>query len=637
MRPMPLVPIALAALALTAACAVARRIGRGGATRWLDAGVAWTALLVLPPYALGWAGLFSAPTVGGASFAISTSSLLLATRARPTALSEALRDLGRAVLSPVALMRAAFERRAWLALVALAIASFVWLWTALLAWLVPSSGWDGIWYHDTIVGFTIQNRGFAEVPLPQEHEVVNGYPRLVETIAAFFVVLSDDRFLDIAPTLAWPCVAVAFAALAESITGWWNGRVAMACALVLVPGLALQLRSSYVDVAPTFFTLAAIAYVTKPRLRAADLWLAGLACGMLLASKGTGLVQVPVIGLVALARGLRPSRPRLLAGLAGAALLIVAIGAPTYVRNWALHANPMWPITHEVESLGLRFEGPVATTIRAPGLMEWLKGAYGEPRWEEYHHDVRHDGYGHAFPLLLPVIAIASLVQWLWGETRPKRGAGPWIFLIGAGIALVTPPIWWARFGGAVLGCAAALALSWLAHRPRIGALAIAFVLAVHGYTLARARPGWHASLNDARTLLRRPAAERASFPVGPVFGDEDALRAFERGVGPDDVVAWSRPMGFPSFAWNRHMSNRSVYLRSLDRRSLDEAGATWVIVLERSGSARALERDPDFERVGMITDVLVSYRRRPPHREPLLPLRSGDGMPSRDDAGEKP
>lgn len=608
-----LAPIALASLALCAASAVAHRLGRTGAFRWLDTGLVWIAIVAVPPYALGWAGLFRAHWVALASFATSTLVLAAATRARWPALLEAALALPRALAAPLALAASAFERRAFTTAIALLIAIAVWAWTALLAWLVPSSGWDGIWYHDTIVGFTIQNAGFGEVALPREHELINGYPRLVETIAAFFVVLADDRFLEVAPTLAWPWVGVALAALATGLTRRRDHRVAAACAFVLVPALAMQLRSSYIDVPTSFFAMAGVAYVTRRRLTPVDLALAGLACGLLLASKATGLLQVPVLGTIALVRVLARPRRTTLCALAGATLVIAAIGAPTYVRNTLRHDNPIWPISRDVDLLGIRLEGLNEEPIRSPSLATWIEDVYGRPQWEEYHHDVRPDGYGRAFPLLLPAVLAAAIVTWLAGEGRRRRARGtpmPWVALAGIGLALATPPLWWGRFGVPVLACGVALAVGWLGTRPRACTVALALVVLVHAVTLTKARPGWHASLDDARVLLRRSPEQRAAFPVGPVFGDEPTLLAFESEVGPGDVVVWTSPNGFPSFAWNRHMSNRSVYEARVSLQRLDELDARWVIVAARSPVAHMLDRSTRFERVGPITDVLVGYRR---------------------------
>lgn len=618
-----LLPVALAGLALLAACALARRgAGRPVELRWLDVGILSWALLALPPWALGWADRFTAPWVLGASLAASTLAFAIGVGRSGERLRGALRDLGVALTAPVWLGRWAARQRAWLTLAAVATVAFVWVYTTALSWLVPSSGWDSVWYHDTITAYTIQNQGFGLVELPRAHLLVNGYPRLSETVAAFFVVLSDDRLLEAAPTLSWPWLAVAAAALIANVAPWRRGQILGACVFALMPAMALQLRSSYVDVPPTFFGVAALAYVTRPRVEARDLWLAALAVAMLAAAKGTGLVFVPILGLVGILRVLASARRPGAVGrglaLAGGVLVIALIGGPTYLRNWSEHQNPIWPAEFESETLGIEWEGPAGETIANPEIGTWAGHVFG-PRYEDlYHPDVRPHGYGHVLPWLFALWLLVWPVErlWAWSARRRWRVSAVALWLLAATLLLAKgiPPLWWGRFGAPVAAALLALMIGWLAGRRRLAAPFFALALAVHALTLYVAFPGWSATAEDLRLLAHRSPLERASFRGTRHFGDVPTLRAFEREVGEGDLVLWTDRNGFPAFAWNREMSNRAIYVPQYALRSqIEELRPKWVIVAQESGQTRTLERVGGYERVGYLTDALVGYRRVEP------------------------
>lgn len=616
----PFAPVGLAGLALTAASACGRLgVARPSELRWLDVGVCFWALLAVPPWALGWLDLFTAEWVGGVSAALSLTVLGAATRMSRARARLAVKDAAVAVTAPVHLLRWALRERAWLTGAAVLLVAWIWLYTTALSWLVPSSGWDSVWYHDTITGYTIQNQGFAPVSLPRAHLLVNGYARLSETLAAFFVVLSDDRLLEIAPTLAWPWLAVACAALIANVAPWRRGQILGACALVTIPAMALQLRSSYVDVPPTFLGVAALAYVTRSRVEARDIWLAALAVAMLAASKGTGLVFAPVLGLIGILRvgasWRREGTLRRVGALVGGVLVIAAIGAPTYWRNWERHDNPLWPADYESETLGIHWEGPAGKTISNPEPLTWAGHVFGPPYEDLYHPDVRPHGYGHVLPWLFVLWLLAGCVDlvWAWsqGLRRKARREAWWLLAATLLLAAGTPPLWWGRFGAPVAAGLLALMIGWLASRRRIAAPFFALVLWVHGATLYYAFPGWSATREDLRALWHQTPLERASFRGTRHFGDVATLRAFEREVGAGDVVLWTDPNGFPAFAWNREMSNRAVYvpLREL-RRQIDALRPVWVIVAEEGAASRTIERHGGYERVGYLTDALAGWRR---------------------------
>src|SRR5437773_419477 len=86
----------------------------------------------------------------------------------------------------------AFRARSF-ALLGLACATMAILVSAWLTYLAPSESWDGFFYHEPIIGLALQNHGFRMVTLPPSMVVqpINGYPRLCEAFALWFVVFTD--------------------------------------------------------------------------------------------------------------------------------------------------------------------------------------------------------------------------------------------------------------------------------------------------------------------------------------------------------------------------------------------------------------------------------------------------------------
>ncbi|HJL29872.1 MAG TPA: hypothetical protein RMI62_12425, partial [Polyangiaceae bacterium LLY-WYZ-15_(1-7)] len=488
MRMVLLAPLLLTLAALWAACAVAARTGGHEGPRGVaERGVLFFALLVAPPWALGWLGAFTPVALALGSAATSALTALAATGGQPARLRAAARDAGALLAAPFRGPVELARRGAWLGAAAWALTLLVAGWVALLTWLAPSTSWDGMWYHDTMVGFAVQHRGFAWVDLPQDGmQVVNGYPRLVESLAAFFVVLGDDRWIELPALLFWPLLGAALADLAGNFTDWREGRVLFAVLMLTMPGVALELRSTYVDIPIAFLLVVALASLTRPRLGLRDLWIAALATGLLAGAKSTAAVIVPLLFALALVR-LRPltreEGRRVLGPLLAGGVLVAAFAAPLYLRNALRTGNPFWPLTLESSLLGLEFEGPIEVVVAWPPVDVWLREMYGAPMQGMYHPDVRPHGYGHALPFLLPPLLLFALPAGLRALARGSRRARAGLALAAAtaGLVLATREVmWWGRFGAVPVAAVLALLVGWMAaprHRPwarRLLALAVA-------------------------------------------------------------------------------------------------------------------------------------------------------------------
>lgn len=607
-----LLPPLLVLLCLAAGVALAERLAEGRERptelRALDGSLLGFALLVTPAYLLAFAGLFRPGIVGSAGFTVALGALALGGWGR---WPKTGRAIGAYLTAPFRLVRSLWAEREHVAALGLIFVLSVWAWTFLLTYLAPSHTWDGIWYHDSIVGLTLQNEGFAWAELPTEHQVVNGYPRLIETLGALFVVLSDQTWIEAPASLGWPLVAVAFVALVRTLTPWRGGAIALACALITTPALVLELHSTYIDIPVTFLVVAALAYLCQAKPERRDLWLAGLALGLFAGAKGTALLLAPVLGFFGLCRavgvGRREGALAAIVPIGGALLFVGMYAGPLYLRNYLQSESPIWPVAFASETLGVTFEGPVDTVVRWPPMESWLKETFGPPVQGSYHADSRPHGYGHALPFILPPLFLAALL-------RIRRAPGParWMLVIGMAMAAVIPNLlWWGRF--AILAIAPLLAFA--SHRVLAkGRRALAngllgTMLFVHALTLWWAEPSWGEPASEVVEKLRMPPLERAAHVSGVLMGDPEVFRARDAELDSGDVILLGGLIGFPALAWNRRMTNDVHFARPGDLLSqADELDAEWLML--PTSIERRVQRGDDWQRVGMITDVIVVYRR---------------------------
>ena len=648
--------LSLSAFAAIGALAVANR---GYAARRAELALAtailWLLIILAPILALGWASALTRAnlafaTFGTASFALVAGLAGPRPRQRFWGLFRGMRSL---LMLPWDALRECRRHRSTASIGVLA-AIFVILWTAWLTYLAPSSGWDGIWYHDTIVGLALQNHGFSLVDVPPNLEFVNGYPKTSECLSLWWVVFTDRRLIELSPTATAPILLLGMYLLARRHMPSRVLAMGYSTVLLLLPAIALQLRSSYVDGVFLAVYVAAAYFVSRPRLRGRDFWLAGVALGLLGGMKGTGMVLVPLLFAVLMLRGcwLILSQRRLgivLHGL-GALLVIAALMGPTYLRNYLVHDNPAWPVTVENDALGITWSG-VWEVSRERETTVVLKEIFSPPGPDGEFHDTRRNGYGNGPPFVILPLALWALavlplgaLRRLWLRLPSERcvGALMWIVLPTAVSLKFSPALWWARFNLHGVVALFLLAIWWLGRPSRhrlaegfLGALVVTSVM-----TLWWSNPGWEVDREKALELAAMSAEDRAAYPVTWYFGEPATMRARDTELGPGDLVAFNNEFGFPAILFNESLSSGIVYVPFRGTptdylRALDDAQAEWNVVRRGGAEARVLVARPDlWQEVGATSDVNVAYRRT---SLPWTEHPAVDGAPQVRLRGERP
>jgi len=645
------VSLALNALALLAALALAVRYRTSGrAELVVFTTMLWNFLVMVPVYALGLTNhLAPRPlAIGGACFFGAVYVLARGLRNPGAFDREVLRQVWTLIRLPSDTLLAGFGARGIVSIVVL-FAVCMCGWTFFTAYYTPSwRQWDALWYHEPIVGFTIQNHGFAVVDLPLQGgaQKINGYPRLAEMTQLWFVIFTDRRVIDMVNHLMTPALMGGVYLLARRSASRAIS-LGLGASVLCMPACAMLLGSDYVDVHNAAFVVAGAYFATKPAMRLRDGWVTAVCLGLAVASKHMAIMPALVFGVIAAVRVVANARGRRLAGLAsvlGGTIVIVGSAAPTYWRNLKNFKNPFWPdFQFESETLGIHWMGgmewggglheePGEGRIDMNGtLMSLLDDLYRIPYSTNRGHMTQAYEYGLAITsVVIPVTVIAigllamtpfrDLLSRIfrrpaWRASDAARSAA----LLAVGLIPMlyfSPALWSARYQIGAVAIALGI-VGWAAGRGGealghgiVGAIGVLSIVSFF-WTEPRFWLWWgEASAYSAIPFPEREVTPAAAINplldqrVGSAITKEVGLLR-EKQVGPGAVVAFDSNYGtYMGLLWNNEFSNRIVWVKEgpgyLDR--VAATGATWVYCSYADPSYKTLkEKDSGWLELGPL------------------------------------
>lgn len=601
--------------------------------RLLAALVVFVGTVELSLQLLGWTDSLSRGSllalVVVVSAAMLAGSLFPDPKAKLSALGTALVETIRL---PFAALAVARDAKQPILGVGLVVVYGVVVWTTWLAYLAPSEGWDGVWYHETIAYFPIQTGSFRIPTMPVNLALVEGYPRGTENLMTWIALFDGRRFVDGVGLLTFPMSMLGIFALVREGTRSTVTALGAAVAVVLVPGAVLQLRSTYVDLTVLAAFVASAHFATRRTFGTRELWMAGLAVGVLASTKANQLVFGGLFGLFALARVIalvaRERSGKVAAHGALAFAASFAIFAPGYVRNHLRHDNPIWPLRYHSERLGLELEGPldIANMHVAPEAL--LGQLFDVPSQGQDYVDTRMHAYGYGMTyLVLPLVVVAlGVMASVWARAVARRDAAErssvarlfFLFVVAALLFATSPALQWARFTLGGVAIATAL-VCWLLERRPWGLSPegpLAAIVFANLLTLAWAEPAWQVPPERVMELAALSPYERPLAEAAGVLFHDDIRRWREERIGRDDVVVFDDDISFVSNCWNEHVSNRAVYVPFDARDSylaeLDRLEAEWVIVWEHRDEFRALHATPEiWTEIGVAQFEMRVFERR--------------------------
>jgi hypothetical protein len=586
----------LTLLAALAALATADRTRPGGrAELALTTCILWNALIACPIYALGFTDHLRATPLAWLS-GILFAAVLGATAWRGSLL-RSVREFGSTLVEfltlPFAGIAAATRARSLVALAVTAVGVLI-FYTAIVSYFSPSwRGWDSLWYHETIVGLTMQNHGFALPDLPGDLQKANGYPKLCEMTQLWFVIFTDRRLIELPNSLLAPGFMLATYVIARRYTRDVVSCMGWAAVVMLMPASANQLQSTYIDVHVGLLVLAAVHYATRPVYRIVDAWLAALCITMAIGSKYLVLPPIGIVTIIAFVRLIRHHgfRLRSLATMLGGIVLIGGMSASIFLRNWLYFRNPLWPdLTYDNPKYGIHlpsvYYAPNALDMNMPfkellsdliSIPYSVSGLGSKGLLYEY-------GFGVSM-IIFPLSALALVgILWLCGRDivarilrvrswRSPDAYNPLIVALPvAAQLLMSPALWASRYQLASVGAMACLVAYWGGRRrwSAFGEGAAAAAVVASLVATLWSRPRWLWFPSELVKLAAVPYPEREVTPAPSISADVDrhSGSSITKEVGiereklkPGEIVAYNDSVQFPALLWNNTFSNRVVFL----------------------------------------------------------------------------
>ncbi len=643
-----LVLTTLTVLAVAASLVVAIRLRPDGrAELFVSTTMIANFLILCPIYTLGLTNRLHRGTlawVSGAFFAAVLVAATLPKGPRKTAREVREAAVGLVVMPFEALYQALRARS--LTSIAIVLAAGSIGWSAIMSWYCGSWGqWDALWYHEPMIGFAIQNHGFAFVDLPADLQKVNGYPRLVEMSQLWFVVFTDRRLVEVANSIVAPSLILGVYLLARRYVRDRGPVIGMACCLLLYPFVCNLLQTMYVDVHNAVFVVAATHYATKQRLRIADVLLASICLAMAIGSKHMAIPAVAVISVIALARLIwwhgRARTAATFGAIAFGLFFICGVAASTYLRNYWKYHNPLWPdFKYDNEKWNIHWPGSlswvqaggpgassgVSMNIPAGDLLEDLTAIpYSKDR--SYFGQDYDYGFALAY-LFLPLSALSfflastaalgSVCKRIVGWAPWTARADTWNVLLVSLPALAalytSPALWGARYN--IVPYATMMVLvCWLGGRARSRALGegVAGAATIAAIAMFAWTTRWFYWPSELKALAKISYPEREVTP-GKVIDPKIYLArgsaivakvglARERELGPGDIVAFDDSYGgFPALFWNNRYSNQVIYIPAANfAAEAKSKGAKWVYCHYGDGNISIFRSDPDWQEVGTL------------------------------------
>jgi Na+-transporting methylmalonyl-CoA/oxaloacetate decarboxylase gamma subunit len=637
-----------AVTSLSALCLAIRMRPSGRAELLLTTTLAWNAIVLLPIYVLGMADRLYATTVGPAALLVAITVLAMAARGVGVRrlLQEARSALPGLARLPLDAAALAWRARslAWVGVIA--VMALI-AWTTITAYFAPPCiHYDSTWYHDSIVGFTLQNHGFKFVDLPGNLVRVNCYPHVCEMTQLWFVLFTDRRLIEVANCLLAPSLVAGVFLLCRRFTRQTTTALGLACAFLFVPAAMIQLQSTAVDLHTALLLIAALHYTIRSPFRVRDAWLTGIALVLAIGSKYITIIPVAVIGLCAAARLIanhgRHRRRAVAWTLASVFVLVCTMGGITYARNFVYYGNPVYPhIVNERWPGGIekgQVRGGFGVDLNMP--MSQLFDQLTAPPTASTAEGMPAMSYGMGVPfILLPLVLIAlffamgELVRaWAARQVGAPVAEHRWRDLVALGTLSVvsfatlytSPARWGARYN--LMSVAVGMALvAWLcAHRNlrRLGEGVTAIMILGGLMTAWWREPLFLTRPSHIWRLVSIPFPEReVALERGPTGKEFGPVR--ESLLGDGEILAFNDRYGmFPSLFWNSRFSNRILYVPSSPDfiAQAEAAGARWIFCENGEPyceAARAAGAPWDAVGHASVESVGQVYHRRLPTPNP--------------------
>jgi hypothetical protein len=497
-------------------------------------------------------------------------------------------------------------------------------WLVFIGYLFPSYTWDGLWYHLPIVGNIIQSGAIQENPANFMIDTfINIFPKNMELFFLWNVIfLKSDIITDLSQLPFTIIGVITIYSIAVKLKIKERYALYSSFLFFFTPIIILQSTTNYIDVAVSVLFLITINFLlygspdnngpsTAPGRhdRGTPLLLAGITAGILLGSKGSGLLFAVILSIAVFIQEAVKHR-RHIYGTASdlksrvinhsirpyimyLLLPMLLMGSYWYIKNWVLYNNPVYPMEISLFNKTI-FKGLYKGIIDpAPPLIEnssslrgllhvWLE------RVEYYLYDSRMSGFGPVwFILFLPGLAFAMI-----NAIVKKRY--DWLF---TGLLLIMtfiahPRNWNTRYVIFIVALGAVsygFMLEFFGKRERVINI-IAIILAGYTFMTANSPCVMPSKISE---FMRLPAEKRTIARHAPFNIDLHARQEYghwiwvSENISEGDMLAYTFEPLFRSPLWNSAFSSRNAYVKADNyndwQKMLKEKNVTYILLRKYS------------------------------------------------------
>lgn len=474
-------------------------------------------------------------------------------------------------------------------------------------------------YHLPMSALMLQEHRLSLGPV--HNPVIEAYPKDIEIwfhwILSFF---RTDRWVDLAQLPYLFLAMVATYCTARRLGSRRATSLAGAMLLPFAPVILTQITTAYTDVAVSALVLSAVALLLIVRSHRSVTVAVAFGCvvGLLAGAKFSGVVFGGVFLAVFVVVSVRGDRAKCLRSVALVIAVSVLLGGDTYIRNWRVHGNPVFPfrVAHR------------ALPIELPGI--WgSEVVYGVAHTKDMHpvsrimrswaavDVVRHTAIFGGFGVTWPLLAMISVIS-LGVSVRSRDTARLLVFALFLALFLATPLNFRVRFVIYLLGLGC-VCLSHLLDRPAWPApmrlLLIAAALSVAGFSTYQLWRTHYVLLFSNDPAVRATRGDPCATARPIYFRDAYQWIRTHAAAGSTVVVFQGSDEFFPYCVWNPTFSNRVEFGQAGSRTELIALASrrhnTLLFLPHSSAAYASYASDPEtFQAVFAAEHVTIATLR---------------------------
>lgn len=476
---------------------------------------------------------------------------------------------------------------------------FAVIWIIFLAVLYPPIEWDALMYHLPAVGHYMQQQSLADPALPMDafskygidgSAWINSFPKNIEILFLWATIIpGTDILVDMVELVFGLIGVIAVYSLASKLGVGRKWAISAGLIFFLTPIVLAQSRSNTIDLSNSALILVALAllYSSSGRRQPGAVIVAGIAVGIVVGAKWSGLLFLPLFLIILVGQRLfwnaRDQLSRFHKLAYESAIFLgpaVLFGSYWYLKNWYLYSNPLWPF--KISFLGLKiFSGPLTQeAVLARTFPEQLQGMNMLHKlwvtWQEfiifgYDSDMKLGGLG-IFWFVFGLPAIFYALHWI---IKRRDLAQAMIFIVPLAMLLLHPENWWTRYTMFIagLGAIAFAKIRSGEHRLEVARLIDLSLVGMMIYsTVASFSTSYYQPQKIVALMNGRPD-KNTSASLRPEIVSQAYDHVIKQTAGKPANVAYGAGLDFTYPLWGPGLQNHVYFLDP-------DGAASWIAKL---------------------------------------------------------